>query len=162
MGAGKIIATASTIEKLAVAKSLGADELVNYTESDWVQKVKNATGGKGVDLIIDSTGGEILRNSINCLAPFGRLISFGNPTGGSTSIEAFILVNDNLVLQGFGLASYFEKPDLMQEAYQYLFSQAATGKLKVHIGQTFPLKDAAEAHRQMENRKTTGKTVLIP
>jgi len=65
-------------------------------------------------------------------------------------------------LQGFGLASYFEKPDLMQEAYQYLFPQTATGKLKVHIGQTFPLKDAAEAHRQMENRKTTGKTVLIP
>jgi NADPH:quinone reductase len=162
MGAGKIIATASNAEKLAVAKSLGADELINYTESDWVQKVKDATGGKGVDLILDSTGGEILRNSVNCLAPFGRLINFGNPTGGSTSIEAFILVNDNLILQGFGLASYFEKPDLMQEAYQYLFSQAATGKLKVHIGQTFPLKDAAEAHRQMENRKTTGKTVLIP
>ncbi len=65
-------------------------------------------------------------------------------------------------MQGFGLASYFEKPDLMQEAYQYLFPQTATGKLKVHIGQTFPLKDAAEAHRQMEHRKTTGKTVLIP
>lgn len=162
MGAGKIVATASTIEKLAVAKSLGADELINYTESDWVQKVNDATGGKGVDLIIDSTGGEILRNSVNCLAPFGRLISFGNPTGEPTSIEAFALVNNNLILQGFGLASYFEKPDLMQEAYQYLFSQAAIGKLKVHIGQTFPLKDAAEAHKQMENRKTTGKIVLIP
>jgi NADPH:quinone reductase len=162
MGAGKIIATASNAEKLALAKSLGADELINYTESDWVQKVKDATGGKGVDLIIDSTGGEILRNSFNCLAPFGRLITFGNPTGGSTSFEAYTLVNDNHILQGFGLASYFEKPDLMQEAYQYLFSQVATGKLKVHIGQTFPLKDAAEAHSQMENRKTTGKTVLIP
>jgi NADPH2:quinone reductase len=162
MGAGKIIATASNVEKLAVAKSLGADELINYTEPDWVQKVKDATGGKGVDLILDATGGEILRSSFNCLAPFGRLISFGNPTGGSTSIEAFTLVNNNHILQGFGLASYFEKPDLMQEAFQYLFSQAATGKLKVHIGQTFPLKDAAVAHRQMENRKTTGKIVLIP
>ncbi len=162
MGAGKIIATASNAEKLAVAKSLGADELINYTQSDWPQKVKEATGEKGVDLIIDSTGGEILRNSISCLAPFGRLISFGNPTGGSTSIEAFNLVNNNQILQGFGLASYFEKPDLMLEAYQYLFSQAAKRQLKVHIGQTFPLKDAAEAHRQMENRKTTGKIVLIP
>lgn len=162
MGAGKIIATASNAEKLAVAKSLGADELINYTESDWAQKVKDATGGKGVDLILDSTGGEILRNSLSCLAPFGKLISYGNPGGGSTSIEAFKLVNNNHILQGFGLASYFEKPDLMQEAYQYLFSQAATGKLKVHIGQTFPLKDAAEAHEQLENRKTTGKTVLIP
>ena len=162
MGAGKIIATASNVEKLAVAKSLGADELINYTESDRAQKVKDATRGKGVDLILDSTVGEILRNSFNCLAPFGRLISFGNPTGGSTSIEAFTLVNNNQILQGFGLASYFEKPDLMQEAYQYLFLQAATGKLKVHIGQTFPLKDAAEAHIYMENRKTTGKTVLIP
>lgn len=162
MGAGKIIATASNAEKLAVAKSLGADELINYTESDWAQKVNGATGGKGVDLILDATGGEILRNSFNCLAPFGRLINFGNPTGESTSIEAFTLVNNNQILQGFGLASYFEKPDLMQEAYQYLFSQAATGKLKVHIGQTFPLNDAAEAHGQMENRKTTGKIALIP
>jgi NADPH2:quinone reductase len=161
MGAGKIIATASNVEKLAVAKSLGADELINYTESDWVQKVKDATGGKGVDLILDGTGGEILRNSFSCLAPFGRLINFGNASGGSTSTDAFTLINDNLILQGFGLASYFGKPDLMQEAYQYLFSQAATGKLKVHIGQTFPLKDAAEAHRQMENRKTTGKIVVM-
>jgi NADPH2:quinone reductase len=161
MGASKILATASNVEKLAVAKSMGADELINYTESDWAQKVNDATGGKGVDLILDAAGGEILRSSFNCLAPFGRLISFGNPTGGSTSIEAYTLVNNNHILQGFGLASYFEKPDLMQEAYQYLFSQAATGKLKVHIGQTFPLKDAAEAHRQMENRNTTGKIVLI-
>jgi NADPH2:quinone reductase len=163
MGAGKIIATASNVEKLAVAKSLGADELINYTESDWAHKVKDATtGGKGVDLILDSTGGEILRNSYSCLAPFGRLINYGNASGGSTSIDAFTLINDNHILQGFGLASYFVKPDLMQETYQYLFSQAATGKLKVHIGHTFPLKDAAEAHRQMENRKTTGKIVLIP
>jgi NADPH2:quinone reductase len=162
MGASKIIATASNVEKLAVAKSLGADELINYTASDWVQKVKDATGGKGVDLILDGTGGEIFQNSFSCLAPFGRLINFGNPSGGSTSIEAFTLVNNNLILQGFGLASYFEKPDLMQEAYQYLFSQAATGKLKVHIGQTFALSNAAEAHQQMENRKTTGKIVLIP
>jgi NADPH:quinone reductase len=162
MGAGKIIATASNVEKLALAKSLGADEIINYTESNWVQKVKDTTGGKGVDLIVDCVGGETLQNSLNCLAPFGKLISFGNPTGGSTSIEAFTLVNNNQSLLGFGLASYFEKPDLMQEAYQYLFSQAATGKLKVHIGQTFPLKEAGEAHRQMENRKTTGKTVLIP
>jgi NADPH:quinone reductase len=162
MGAVKIIATASTIEKLAVAKSLGADECINYTVSDWVEKVKDATGGKGVDLILDGTGGEILRNSFSCLAPFGRLINFGNSSSGSNSIDAFTLINDNLILQGFGLASYFAKPDLMQEAYQYLFSQAATGKLKVLIGQTFPLKDAAEAHRQMESRKTTGKIVLIP
>jgi NADPH2:quinone reductase len=162
MGAGKVIATASNVEKLAVAKSLGADELINYKESDWVQKVKDATEGKGVDLILDSTGGGILRDSISCLAPFGRLINFGNPTGGSTSVEAFTLVNNNHILQGFGLASYFGKPDLMQEAYHYLFSQVATGKLKVHIGQSFPLKDAAEAHRQMEGRKTMGKTVLIP
>jgi NADPH:quinone reductase len=88
----------------------------------------------------------------------GKMVSLGE----STSVDAFTLINDNLILQGFGLASYFEKPDLMQEAYQYLFSQAATGKLKVHIGQTFALADAAEAHKQMENRKTIGKIALIP
>lgn len=162
LGAGKIIATASNAEKLAVAKALGADEIINYTTSDWVQKVKATTGGRGVDLVVDGVGGDILRDSLVCLAPFGKLISFGNPSGASTPIEAFTLVNNNQILQGFGLASYFEKPDLMQEAYQYLFSQTATGKLKVHIGQTFSLKDAAEAHGQMENRKTTGKIVLIP
>jgi NADPH:quinone reductase len=162
LGAGKVIATASTAEKLAIAKSLGADELINYTAADWVQKVKDVTGGKGADLIIDAVGGDILQNSLRCLAPFGKLISFGNPTGESTSIDAFTLVNHNQVVQGFGLASYFEKPDFMQEAYQYLFSQAATGNLKIHIGQSFTLQDAAEAHQQMEGRKTTGKIVLIP
>ncbi len=163
MGAGKIIATAGSAEKLAVAKSLGADELINYTESDWVQKVKEATGGKGVDLVLDGVGGEIFKSNLSILAPFGKLISYGNPSGGSTLVDAFAaLVNYNHIVQGFGLATYFDKPDLMQEAYQFLFSNAATGKLKIHIGQSFPLKDAAEAHRQMESRKTTGKTVLIP
>lgn len=162
MGAGKVLASGSKLEKLAIAKSFGADVLINYTEADWTQKVNQATAGKGVDIILDATGGEILQDSLNCLAPFGRLISFGNPAGVSTSIEAFRLVNNNQSLQGFGLASYFEKPDLMQEAYHYLFSQAATGKLKVHIGHSFPLKDAHEAHRQMEDRKTTGKIVLVP
>lgn len=162
MGASKVIATASNVEKLALAKSLGADVLINYTESDWVEKVKDATGGKGVDVIVDSVGGEILKNSLDCLGAFGILVSFGNPTGASTLIEAFGLVNNNQTLHGFGLASYFEKPNLMREAYEYLFSQVATGKLKVHIGQSFPLEDAAEAHMQMENRQTTGKIVLIP
>ncbi|AQG78039.1 quinone oxidoreductase family protein [Spirosoma montaniterrae] len=163
MGAGKVIAAASNAEKLAVAKSLGADELINYTESEWVQKVKDATGGKGVDLILSGTGGEILRNSFSCLAPFSRLVIYGS-SGGSTTIEepfSLFAMGSN-ILQVFGLAPYFGKPELMQEAYQYLFSQAATGKLKVYIGQTFSLEDAAEAHRQMENRKTTGKIVLIP
>lgn len=162
MGASKVIATASNVQKLEVTKSLGADVLIDYSEPNWVQKVNDATEGKGADLIIDAVGGEILTNSLNCLAPFGKLISFGNPTAASTLIEAFALVNKNQTVHGFGLASYFEKPALMQEAYQYLFTQAATGKLKVYIGQTFSLKDAAEAHRQMENRQTTGKTVLIP
>lgn len=162
MGARTIIATASTAGKLALAQSMGADVLIDYTKPDWPQKVIDATGGKGAEVIIDSTGGDILRNSVQCLAPFGKLISFGNPTGGSTAIDAFALVNHNQILQGFGLASYFEKPALMGEAYQYLFSQTAAGKLKVHIGQTFPLHDAAEAHRQMEGRKTTGKIALIP
>lgn len=163
MGAGKVIAAASNAEKLEVAKSLGADELINYTESNWAQKVKDATGGKGVDLILSATGGEILRNSFSCLAPFGRLIIYGSSSGSTSIEEPFSLfAMTNNILQFFGLASYFEKPDLMHEAYQYLFSLAAIGKLKVHIGQTFPLKDAVEAHRQMENRKTTGKIVLIP
>lgn len=162
MGAGKVIATASNAEKLAVARSLGADELINYTEPNWAEKVKAATGGNGADIIVDAVGGEVLHDSLQCLAPFGKLISFGNPSGGATSVDPFMLVGNNQTLLGFGLASYFSKPDLMQEAYHYLFSQTATGKLKIHIGQTFPLQHAAEAHDQMESRKTTGKIVLIP
>ncbi|MCG9876181.1 MAG: quinone oxidoreductase [Leptospiraceae bacterium] len=163
MKAGKIIATASNDEKLTIVKSLGADVVINYSESEWVQKVLKTTNERGVDLIVDSVGGDILQKSLNyCLAPFGRLISFGNPTGDSTSIEAYSLINKNQILQGFGLASYFEKPDLMKEAYEYLFSQVTTGRLKVLIGQNFPLKDAYIAHRKMENRETIGKTILIP
>jgi len=163
MGAGKIIATASDAEKLAIAKALGADELINYSETNWSEKVKEVTDGRGVDLILCGTGGHILQNSFSCLAPFGRLVIFGDSVGSTTIEESFSLfaLRSN-ILQVFGLAPYFGIPELMQEAYQYLFSQAATGKLKIHIGQTFSLNDAAVAHRKMENRQTTGKTVLIP
>jgi NADPH2:quinone reductase len=151
MGAGKIIATASNVEKLAVAKSLGADELINYTEPDWVQKVKDATGGQGVDLILDGTGGEILRNSFSCLAPFGRLISYGNPTGGSTSIEAFTLVNNNHILQGFGLASYFRKTRFNAGSFSIFVFASCNRETKSSHRTNLPFK------RRNRSTQTNGK-----
>lgn len=163
MGAAQVIAAASTADKLAIARSLGADEVVNYSDPEWVNHVVDATHGQGVDLILNSTGGTILQQSFQCLAPFGKLIIYGK-SGGTTSIDDPFLhfAMSNFSFQVFGLAGYFNKPELMQEAYQYLFSQAASGKLKVRIGQSFSLSEAAEAHKQIESRTTTGKVVLIP
>ena len=162
LGVGRVIATASTHEKLHFTRSLGADETVNYTDAGWPKQVTDANGGKGVDIILDAVGGGIFRRSFECLAPFGHLINYGNASGESTIVDVWQLTVPNQLVSGFYLGAYLERPALLQEAYGFLFGNAASGTLKVHVGGVFPLEHAAEAHRRIEARQTTGKVVLQP
>ncbi|GAB3220913.1 quinone oxidoreductase family protein [Spirosoma arcticum] len=161
-GAGTVIATASTDEKLALAHSLGADATINYSHADWPQQVKLASGNTGVAIILDAVGGDVFQRSLECLAPFGRLINYGNSSGNPSSVNVWQLTVPNQSVSGFYLGGYFRQPRLIEEAYGFLFSHAAGGQLNVHIGQTLPLCEAAQAHRLLESRQTTGKVVLIP
>ncbi|MCM3692522.1 quinone oxidoreductase family protein [Neobacillus niacini] len=161
-GAGKIIATASSPEKLELARKMGADVLINYTESNWVEQVLEATGGKGVDVALEMVGGEVFNNTLKCLATFGRLVVFGAASGEQSRMYPSSLMARNQSVIGFFLPQIMRKPELLQRSLVELLSYLGEGKLKLTIGGVFPLEEAANVHVLLQSRKTTGKLLLEP
>lgn len=161
-GAGKIVATASSAEKLELARQMGADVLVNYTESNWVEQVLDATGGKGVDVALEMVGGDVFNQTVKCLATFGRLVVFGAASGEQARMYPGALMARNQSVIGFFLPQILRKPELLQPSLVELLTYLSEGKLKLTIGGVFPLEDAAEVHRLLQSRRTTGKLVLEP
>jgi NADPH2:quinone reductase len=161
-GAGKIIATASTEEKLEHAKAMGATHLVNYAEEGWADKVKEITEGKGVDVALEMVGGEVFNQTVKCLAPFGRLVIFGAASGEQATFHPGQLMRKNQAVIGFFLPQIMRKPELFQSSFKELLSYMASGELKLTIGGTYPLQKAAHVHELLQGRKTIGKLVLKP
>ncbi|HJF31243.1 MAG TPA: zinc-binding dehydrogenase [Sporosarcina psychrophila] len=161
-GAGKIIATASGDEKLAHAKEMGADHLVNYTEEGWELKVRELTDGKGVDVALEMVGGDIFRNTLKCLAPFGRIVVFGAASGEQSALYAGELMRRNQSVIGFFLPQIMRNYDMYQASFKELLGFIESGELKLTIGGTYRLEEAADVHRLLQGRKTMGKLVLIP
>lgn len=161
-GAGKIIATASTEEKLFHAQKMGATHLVNYTEQGWVEKIKTLTDGKGVDLALEMVGGDVFNQTLTCLAPFGRLVVFGAASGEQSSFHPAQLMRKNQSVIGFFLPQIMRYPELFQKSFGELLEYMKNGELVLTIGGTYPLADAAKAHRSLQGRKTIGKLVLKP
>jgi NADPH:quinone reductase len=161
-GAGKIIATASSTGKLELARQMGADILVNYTESTWIEQVLEATGGKGVDVALEMVGGDVFNKTLKCLATFGRLVVFGAASGEQSKMYPSSLMARNQSVIGFFLPQIMRKPELLQPSLVELLTYLGEGKLKLTIGGVFPLEDAAEVHRLLQSRKTTGKLILEP
>ncbi|MFP7299396.1 quinone oxidoreductase family protein [Neobacillus niacini] len=161
-GAGKIIATASSSEKLELARQMGADVLINYTESNWVEQVLEATGGKGVDVALEMVGGDVFTNTLKCLATFGRLVVFGAASGEQSKMYPASLMARNQSVIGFFLPQIMRKPELLQPSLEELLTHLAEGKLKLTIGGVYPLEDAANVHVLLQSRKTTGKLILEP
>ncbi|MHA6261295.1 quinone oxidoreductase family protein [Sporosarcina sp. CAU 1771] len=161
-GAGKVIATASTDEKLAHAKRLGADHTVNYTEDGWEKKILEVTDGKGVDVVLEMVGGDIFHKSLECLASFGRLVIFGAASGQSSQFHARQLMKRNQTVSGFFLPEISQDSELYQNSFKELLSFVGNGQLELTIGGTFKLEDAAEVHQSLQTRNTMGKLVLVP
>ena len=159
-GAGKVIATASTKEKLTLAKEMGADVLIDYTQEGWELKVREATEGKGVDVALEMAGGDIFNKTLKCLAPFGRLVVFGNASRETYTMNPQILMRRNQSVVGFFLSQIMKKPDLLLPSIKDLFSYVASGKLKLTIGGVYPIEQAAEVHEEMNSRQTKGKMIL--
>lgn len=160
-GAGKVIATASSEEKLAHAKEMGADHLVNYTEEGWESKVRELTDGKGVDVALEMVGGEVFRKTLKCLAPFGRMVVFGAASGERSPMDAGELMRRNQSVVGFFLPQIMKNFEVYQNSFKELLDYVQSGDLQLTIGGTFDLEEAAEAQRQLQGRKTMGKLVLI-
>lgn len=161
-GASKIIATASTDEKLAHAKKMGATHVVNYSEDGWVEKVKEITEGKGVDVALEMVGGDVFNQTVKCLAPFGRLVIFGAASGQQATFNPGQLMRKNQSVIGFFLPQIMRNPELFQQSFKELLGYMASGQLTLTIGGSYPLEEAAQAHQMLQGRKTIGKLVLKP
>lgn len=158
----RVIGTVSSDAKAALVKEYGGDEVINYASSDFAAETMRLTGGRGADLILDAVGKPTFEPGLKCLAPFGHLILYGRAGGPPDPINPFRLFEKSVKLSGFVLPVVYAKPDLMREGIEKSFQLMRDGKLKLLIGKTFPLAQAAEAHRFMESRQSVGKLVLVP
>jgi NADPH2:quinone reductase len=158
-----VIGTVSTEEKAELARGAGADEIIRYTEQDFVAETKRLTEGRGVDVVYDSVGKTTFDGSLDVLRPRGYLVLFGQSSGGVPPVNPQILNSKgSLFLTRPTLGSYTaDRAELLQRAEDVL-NWIKSGELNIRIDRTFPLQDAAEAHRALESRATSGKLVLIP
>jgi NADPH2:quinone reductase len=162
MRGARVFGTVSTEEKAALAREAGADEVILYTEKDFEAEVMRLTNGKGVNVVYDSVAKTTFDKSLNCVGVRGVLALFGQSSGPVPPLDPARLVKNAIFLTRPGLGQYTAtRAELLQRAGD-LFDWIASGKLKLRISRTLPLKDAAEAHRLLEGRKTTGKVLLIP
>ena len=159
----EVYGTASTPEKLALAERLGCDHPIDYTETDFPAETAALTDGDGLDLILDGVGGDTFRESVDALAPFGRVVAYGAASGEPGTVDTATLLFGNKSVEGFHLGRAMARdPERVYAAVPELSAMLASGDLEVVVGQTFALADAAAAHRALENRETTGKVVLEP
>jgi NADPH2:quinone reductase len=158
-----VIGTVGSNEKAQIAKSNGCDHTILYRKEDFTSRVKEITGGRGVDVVYDSVGRETFMKSLDCLRPMGTMVSFGQSSGTVPPLDIGLLsAKGSLFLTRPTLMTYTaRREDLLAHAKD-LFEVVGRGIVKVQIGKTYPLADAAMAHRDMESRSTTGSTILIP
>ncbi|NML43718.1 quinone oxidoreductase [Ramlibacter sp. G-1-2-2] len=157
----QLIGTAGSEEKCALAKSLGAAHMINYGKEDFLARVKEITGGKGVKVVYDSVGKDTWDKSLDCLQPFGLMASFGNASGPVAPFAPGILGNKgSLYVTRQTLFTHIATRESTQEMADDLFAAVTSGKVEIRIDQRFPLAQVQEAHRTLEARKTTGCTIL--
>ncbi len=158
-----VIATAGTDEKCEIARRLGADHVVNYEKQDFEEETKRLIGGKGVHVVYDGVGKATFEKGLNALRPRGYMVLFG---GASGAVPPFDLIKlsqkGSLYVTRPTLAAYIATREELEWRASDVMGWAASCKLKISIGQTYPLAEAERAHRELEGRKTTGKTLLIP
>jgi len=153
----------SSEEKAALAREHGAAHTINYTQDDFQAKVLEITGGKKVPIVYDSIGKDTWVKSLDCLQPKGLMVTFGNASGPVDGVNMGILAaKGSLYVHRPTLASYSSKREDLVASAKELFDHVVAGRIKVGPRQQYALKDAAQAHRDLEGRKTTGSTILVP
>ena len=158
-----VIGTVGSDEKAKIAKAHGCDHTIVYTRENFVERVKEITGGKKVPVVYDSVGKDTFMGSLDCLQPLGLLAVFGNGSGPVAAFDLNLLAAKGaLFVTRPTLFVYTAKREDLEAAAAELFDVVKSGKVKIEINQTYALKDAAQAHRDLESRKTTGSSILIP
>lgn len=158
-----VIGTAGSEEKVAFAKANGCDHVIAYTKENFAARVREITGGRGVDVVYDGVGKATFEASLDCLRPRGLMVSFGNATGPVAIPDLGVLSRKgSLFLTRPTTAHYLERREALLAGTEALFGAVESRAVKVTIGQRFALADAADAHRALESRQTTGSTILLP
>jgi NADPH2:quinone reductase len=158
-----VIGTVGSDEKAEVARAHGCDHPIRYDREDVVARVKEITGGKGVPVVYDSVGKTTFERSLDCLAPFGMLVSFGQSSGKIPPVDLGIFAQKgSLYVTRPTLVTHTATRENLLSSANELFEVVASGAVKILVNQRFPLREAAEAHRALEGRKTTGSTILLP
>lgn len=158
-----VIGTVGTAEKAELASQNGADHTIIYREEDVVARVREITDGKGVNVSYDSVGKDTYQISLDCLAPLGMFVSFGNSSGNAPPIDPHELQNrGSLFFTRPSLAHYTASTEDLGNLADEFFAAIADGIVKVHINQRYPLTELVQAHRDLESRMTTGSTVILP
>lgn len=158
-----VIGTVGTDEKAEVARAHGCHHVIVYSRENFVERVREITDGQGVAAVYDSVGKETFTGSLDCLRPLGMMVSFGNASGPVSSFDPGILAaKGSLFLTRPTLMTYTAKREDLVATAAELFEVVAQGAVKIEVRQTYPLAETAQAHRDLEARKTTGSTVLLP
>lgn len=158
-----VIGTVGSDAKMKLAKEAGCDHVINYSRENFKDRVLEITGGKGVPVVYDGLGKDSFDDSIDCLSPLGYMVSFGNATGVVPPVDPGLLsAKGSLFLTRPSLMAYMSTPEHIRSGAEELFELVQSGKIKISINQTWPLSEAADAHRALEGRQTTGSTILIP
>lgn len=159
----RVFATVSSDDKAGLVKEHGADAVINYASGPFADEVLRLTDGRGVDLVLDAVGKPTFEEGLRCLAPFGHLILYGRAGGPPDPLDVATLSPRCAKVSGFMLPAVTRGfPDETRTSAERCFELMRDGRLRLHIGQTFPLAQAAEAHRHLESRRSVGKLVLMP
>ena len=162
LGAARVIATASSDKKRALALELGADAAIDPAPEGLTDRLIEANGGRAVDVVFDMAGGEVFEASYEALAPFGRLVVCGIASEQPNKISTGSLLRHSRAVVGFYLFHCLQRPAMFTDALSELFARAARGELHAIVGHTYPLEQAAQAHIDLRERRTTGKLLLDP
>lgn len=159
----RVIGTVSTEEKVRLAREAGADEVIMYTKADFEAETKRLTGGRGVDVVYDSVGKTTFEQSLNCLVPRGYLVLFGQSSGPVPPLDPQVLhAKGSLFLTRPTLGNYTATSEEINERAGDVLGWVASNRLRVRIEATLPLAEAAEAHKRLAGRGTSGKLLLVP
>ena len=156
------IGTVGSDEKARLAKAHGCHHVIDYSRENFLDRVKEITKGAGVPVVYDSVGKDTFDRSIECLRRFGMMVSFGNASGPVPPINFAKVLKGSLFLTRPSLMQYTAKREDLVAAARELFDIVLSGKMKIEVNQRYPLREAAQAHRDLEARKTTGSTILLP
>ena len=160
LGAGRVIALASSAQKRELALRLGADAAVDSRSDDLTTEILDANGGEQVDIVLEMSGGSAFDDCLSALAPFGRLVTFGLASGEPNKVRNADLMASSRAVVGFWLVHLFKRPDLMREGIGELLAAVASGELEPVIGEVYALPEAPRAHIDLQERRTTGKLLL--